>query len=217
MVECVKSGYNPQKMVVIHNCFEFKTEDHYTEENSEVKIITVARFVNQKDYLTSIKAINYAVSKIGNKKIRYIIIGYGKLENKIKEWINEYEINDNIMLLINPRNVNEYLLKADIYLSTSLFEGLSNSIMEAMSHSLPIIATNVGDNSYLVKNDHNGYLTEIGDHVKLGSYIVELTNDSGKRLEFGKKSFLHLKENFSNRKFEQSYLNVINKLVENIQ
>jgi glycosyltransferase involved in cell wall biosynthesis len=217
MEECVGSGYNHLKMLVIHNCFEFKTENFKTEVSDEVKIITVARFVEQKDFLTSIKAIHHALSKLENKKIRYIILGYGKLENKIKEWINDYEINDIVTLIINPPNVNEYLSRSDIYLSTSLFEGLSNSIMEAMSHSLPIIATNVGDNSYLVKNNHNGYLTEIGDHVKLGGYIAELTNDSGKRLEFGRESYQLLKENFSSEKFEHNYLSVINNLVEIIR
>lgn len=48
--------------------------------------------------------------------------------------------------------------KADIYLSTSLFEGTSNSIMEAMNADLPIVATNVGDNGLLVKNEINGFL-----------------------------------------------------------
>jgi glycosyltransferase involved in cell wall biosynthesis len=49
--------------------------------------------------------------------------------------------------------IKYYLKESVIFLSTSLFEGVSNSIMEAMIAGLPVVATDVGDNSYFVKND----------------------------------------------------------------
>lgn len=212
--ECIKFGYIPQKLMVIHNCFEFNDVDFKNNDNQIVRVITVARFVEQKDYLTSIKAIRYALNKSNNKNIRYIIIGYGKLENKIRRWINEYDLQNNITIIINPKDINRYLSESDIYLSTSLYEGLSNSIMEGMSYSLPIIATSVGDNSYLVRNEHNGYLAEIGEYELLGEFIIELAKNKEKRVEYGKNSYNHLKENFSSGRFEYNYLTVIKKLLE---
>jgi glycosyltransferase involved in cell wall biosynthesis len=211
--ECIKFGFDQKKMKVVHNSFEFYNEIYQKKENSYVKVITVARFVEQKDYLTSLKAIQYALSKSGNIKIHYTIIGYGKLENKIREWINEYRLTDDVTLILNPENVNEYLSQSDIYLSTSLFEGLSNSIMEGMSFSLPIVATNVGDNNQLVKEGFNGYLTETGNYKKLGDHILELSENAKKRIELGNNSYSHLRENFSHEKFRSSYLKIIKPLL----
>jgi glycosyltransferase involved in cell wall biosynthesis len=64
-------------------------------------------------------------------------------------------IMNRIKIFINPANIPDILNECDIYLSTSLFEGLSNSIMEAMVAGLPVIATDVGDNKYLVKDGFN--------------------------------------------------------------
>lgn len=214
MNECVRYGYDSKKMIVIHNCFEFDNAIFEPGENSQIQIITVARFVDQKDYLTSLKAVQYAISQSQNNNIHYIILGYGKKETKIKEWINKYNLTNNVTIVINPKNVSEYLAKSTIYLSTSLVEGLSNSIMEGMSYSLPILATDVGDNCQLVKNGFNGYLISTGDFELMGKYILELSNNKEKRIEFGKNSYFHLMENFSSKKFEQNYLTIIKKLLE---
>jgi len=212
--ECTEYGYNHKKMIVIHNCFEFNDETYKKSDKTITKIITVARFVNEKDYLTSIKAVRYAISNSKKNDIHYTILGYGELESQIRSWIEQYELNKNVTIVINPQNVDEFLAQSDVYLSTSLFEGLSNSIMEGMSFSLPILATNVGDNCQLVKHNFNGYLTETGDFELLGKYILELSKNAEKRFDFGKNSYIHLKENFSSEKFKHNYLNLINKLLQ---
>lgn len=211
--ECARFGYDKNKINVIHNGFELNHEMYKKKDNTQINIITVARFVHQKDFLTSIKAIHYAFSNSENKNIHYTILGYGELENEIRFWINKYKLDNNVTIVINPKNVNEYLAQSDVYLSTSLVEGLSNSIMEGMSFALPIVATNVGDNRYLVIEGFNGYLTKIGDFKQLGNHILELSKSSEKRSELGKNSFSHLNMNFSIEKFEFNYLSIINKLL----
>lgn len=74
------------------------------------------------------------------------------METQVRKWIRQYVIDDITTIYINPNNIAELLDQADIYISTSLFEGTSNSIMEAMNADLPIVATNVGDNGQLVQN-----------------------------------------------------------------
>lgn len=212
--ECTNYGYNSDKMIVIHNCFEFKECLHKKKENTKVNVITVARFVSQKDYLTAIRSVHYAIKNSETKNIHYTILGYGELESQVRNWIVEYNLTDNVTIVINPKNINEYLAQADIYLSTSLFEGLSNSIMEGMSFSLPIVATNIGDNCELVKEGSNGFLANIGDFELLGNQLLKLVNDDKLRVEYGKNSLYHLKENFSSEKFEKNYLTIINQLLE---
>src|SRR5664280_952701 len=85
-------------------------------------------------------------------KFKYLIVGYGPLEKEIRHLAEELNLQKEVEILINPPNIPDILKTCNIYLSASLYEGLSNSIMEAMVAGLPVIATNVGDNCYLIKD-----------------------------------------------------------------
>jgi glycosyltransferase involved in cell wall biosynthesis len=110
---------------------------------------------------------------------------------------------------LNPKNVQEILRSSDIYLSSSIFEGTSNSIMEAMNWSIPVVATNVGDNEYLVVNGCNGYLRPIGDAEGLAKSLACLIESIDKRNEMGQNGNSLLKDNFSEELFEQRYIGII--------
>lgn len=207
---CIKFGYEENKLKVIHNCFELKNEPKVEAKNKNIiNIITVARFVPDKDYLTSLKAFQYALSKCNKHTIRYTIIGYGELEYEIKNWVAQQNLSEFVTIILNPKNINKYLSESDIYLSTSLAEGLSNSIMEAMSNCLPIIATDVGDNSKLVIEGKNGYITRVKDHKQIGECLIDLVNNNNKRIDFGKNSYYYLKQNFTLDTFKSKYLKLI--------
>ena len=99
--------------------------------------------------------------------------------------------------------------EADIYLSTSLFEGTSNSIMEGMNADLPIIATNVGDNGYLVEHEVNGLLCEVGDFKRISQYLIRLVKNVEERIVKGKQSKQKLLKDYSMEQFRQRYIAVI--------
>ena len=113
-------------------------------------------------------------------------------------------------ILIAPDNVQEILKSADIYLSTSLFEGTSNSIMEAMNWSIPVVATNVGDNNQLIKDSWNGYLISIGDYKKLSEHLLKLLHDDKLRIEMGIRGNERL-HNYSVERFVENYSKVLEK------
>lgn len=202
-------GFKSKGCVVIQNCFPNIAEPITRINHSTNTIITVGRFVEQKDYQTSLKAI--ALLKQKGVSFHYIIVGYGELENSIRNWIDEYGINDNVTLFINPSNTQEILKSADIYLSTSIFEGTSNSIMEAMNWSIPVVATNVGDNECLIKNNHNGLLCPICDVEGLANSLAYLINNSQIRIEMGINGNKLLRDCFSEELFEQNYVSLLEK------
>lgn len=206
-------GFDSKKAVVIPNCFELRTELTVRKQKNFITVLSVGRFHKAKDYETAIKA----VSKIKYKNFKYQIIGYGSLEKDIRNWIIEYSAQDCIELIINPDNINEYYRKADIYLQTSIFEGLSNTVLEAMSFYLPLVLTDVGDNDRLVVNSENGYLCDIGDIEQICQKLELLVNDYDKRIEFGLNSYQILKENYSFEKFQNNYFNFIRELEKEVK
>ena len=137
------------------------------------------------------------------------IIGYGCEEENIRGWIKEYGVEEYIKIYIRPNNVQDIVRDADIYLSTSLFEGTSNSIMEALNWSLPVVATDVGDNSHLVIDGVNGTLHTIGDAKGMAISIANLLENNELRKKYGFASSKNLRENYSMEIFEERYLKLI--------
>lgn len=204
----VKRGFKPNKIRVIPNCFDNIAD--YKEKrniNDKIKVITVGRFVQQKDYFTALEVICKITKEQPN--IIYQIVGYGELEAKIRKRIVELNIESFVEIYINPLNIPDLLDNADIYLSTSLFEGTSNSIMEAINADLPIVATNVGDNYELVRNGLTGFLTRVGDIQEICAHLKSLIVDKNLRLEMGKRGKLYLQENYSIDMFRNRYLDLI--------
>lgn len=195
-----------KKIEVIPNCFE-NISDALTRPLKEtVTIISVGRFVEAKDYFTAIRAYSLLLRKYDNLKIQ--IVGYGLLEDKIRNWLKDFNIENFVDVVVNPPNVKDLLYNADIYLSTSIYEGTSNSILEAMDASLPVVATNVGDNSFMVRENENGYIVNVKDVDAICNKLGLLIEDYNLRIKMGKKSNFILKEKYSLDCFRANYINI---------
>lgn len=212
----VKKGFNPEKIHVIHNALSLETiQEKSVRPDGEIRIITVGRFVTQKDYTSALKAFKKLLRQNERIKLAYYIVGYGPLENKIRNLIQRLEINDKVKIFLNPPDIHGILVTCDIFLSTSLFEGVSNSIMEAMAAGLPVVATNVGDNNYLVKDGYNGFLVPCGDINKIVEKLEILSHSQTMRKDFGRNSLTLIKREFSHEKLLENYLKLFSKLSHN--
>jgi len=206
----IKKGFLAHKIVVIPNCHIVREEPLKRKNTNLITILSVGRFCKAKNYLTAIKA----VSKLKQEKIdfKYIIVGYGEMENKIRKYIEKYHLEKEINIIINPDNLSYYYKIADIYLMTSLFEGLSNTVLEAMEFSLPLIITDVGDNNKLVYEGRNGFLCETQNVEYIADKLIYLINNYDKRIRFGELSYKIVCENYSFDKFKNNYINFIESL-----
>jgi glycosyltransferase involved in cell wall biosynthesis len=204
------NGFNLKKLMVIHNFVENQNilKRRFSYSSTKRTILTVARFEKVKDYYTALQAVKFARNVIPN--IEYIIVGWGSNEILIKNYVKELHLGENVQIIIDPPDVYEYYSNADIYLSTSLFEGLSNSILEAMSIGLPIISTNVGDNEYLVNEGINGFLHPVRNPLSISNSIIELCNNDALRYSFSIKSQEIIRKSFSKELFVKKYLELVN-------
>jgi glycosyltransferase involved in cell wall biosynthesis len=210
----ISKGFEPQKAYIIHNAIEILEPTIYRDKKrKQIEILSVGRFVVEKDYSTALKVLKLLLDEqySNQKSIHYTIVGYGQLEHEIRKEIQTLDLNNEVSIIINPSNLSDYYKNADIYLSTSLNEGLSNSIMEAMSFSLPIIATDVGDNSFLVHDGENGYLIPVRNLLMLSKKVKELIQNDDIRQIFGKNSFNIINTEFSCEKMKREYSDLIEK------
>ncbi len=208
-----EAGFRADKIKVIHNCIEIPDILPVKNINETFIVLTVTRFVDFKDIGTAIKAVHFLVNKYPQwrKKIKYYLVGYGSLEQNLKLQVKNLKLNDVIEIYDGNRDVTNYYLKANTYLSTSLSEGLSNSIMEAMIYSLPVVATNAGDNRFLVKDGENGFLCDTKDYKSIGESIFKIISNEEIHRKFGEMSLKIIKESFSTDAFTRNYLELINR------
>ncbi len=209
-----KFGFIKRKSIVIANCLKCDNLPIIRNKKEIIKIITVCRFIPSKGIDTTIRAFSTILEdhNLNGKHIELNIIGYGLLESEIIKWVRMYKIYNNTRIIIKPDNLSDLYREADIYVCSSWYEGLSNSIMEAMSYSLPVVASNVGDNHRLVEHGINGFLYKSKDYIELAGYIVQLAKSHVLRQNFGKKSYDKVTKNYSFERFTENYLSFIEKL-----
>lgn len=211
----IEYGYSAERLLVMPNGLELQQQKRYRSPKEELTIISVGRYVEQKDYETGLKTFRHLLDQqSGGPKLKLQLIGYGELESQIRAWITQYKLDDHVEMVISPPNLGDYYEAADLYLCTSLVEGLSNSVMEAMSYSLPVVATDAGDNHQLAREGQNGFICPIGDVEGLSQALSKLVNDDELRAEYGSKSFDIIEEHYTYEAFQRNYIRLIQELTE---
>ena len=132
-----------------------------------INILNISRFEDQKDHYTLLKAIN--ISEIKNQ-INLTLVGYGTNYKKIKNFLSKNKIQAKIVL--NEKKLNKFYRKADLYVCSSLYEGLPTTVIEAASNSLPIICSDFKSGSKeILKNGKAGYLFSVGNFKLLSKLL----------------------------------------------
>ena len=137
----------------------------------------------------------------------FIIIGDGPLMSEIKLYLSKNRIK-NVYMIGLRNNVFKYLYASKLYLSTSFYEGLSISILEAMSIGLPIIASKVIGNIDAIKHDISGYLYELGNIQSARNYIKNILNDKKLLLRLSQSSYESQRKFFSYSEMVSKYLDI---------
>ena len=119
----------------------------------------------------------------------FIIIGNGPLYKEIINLIN-YEKIRNVILTGCLDNVYSFLRNSDIFLSTSLYEGLPISVLEAMSAGLPILASKVIGNIDTIEDGKSGYFYDLGDVINYEHQNIPIEICHGEEVDIGTTIYL---------------------------
>jgi hypothetical protein len=112
----------------------------------------------RKDHPTALAAVARLRARVG-ERLHFTIVGSGPEERRVRAAIRDSGLVGCAELVTDTGKAAAAHARADVYLSASRFEGLSNTVMEAMAHALPIVTTSVGDNARLVGEGVNGHLS----------------------------------------------------------
>lgn len=158
------------------------------EGKNSKEIITAARLVEQKNLPMLISAFD----KIHQEFPEYIltIYGEGELRNYLQEYIVKLGLADVVKMPGFAKDIHLIMAKAYMYVSSSDYEGISNSMLEALAIGLPCVCTDcpVGGASTYIRNGISGILTGVGDENGLYRGMRRVITDKNLALKFSDES-----------------------------
>lgn len=199
-----REKYSKDKMVVIKNGIDLDEFGLDIKENmppgsfslpkGKIIISTVARFRHEKGHCFYIDVIKRYLSKFDN--VVFVWAGEGFLKEQLQQELQKAGALSKVIMLGNVDNVTELLANSDVFVLPSREEGMSRSLMEAMSMSLPCVATNVGGAGELIENGKSGFIEEFEDVDAFGQSIVDLIEDEHLRKDIGAEARKTIEEKF---------------------
>jgi glycosyltransferase involved in cell wall biosynthesis len=176
---------------LVCNGVESNMEEKDYKDTPLVKILSIGRMTKQKNQKMIIQALSRT-----DRRFKLTLVGSGALRSDLQSLVTEYGIDDQVEFVESQEDITRWFLEADIFLLSSIYEGLPLSILEAMRAGLPVISTNVGGVSEAVIDGVTGFLVNSGDEHMLESRINQLIDDFELRKKFSENGFQYYQENF---------------------
>lgn len=204
--------YNPLDKKRIIKLSKEKVKYNFFDKNKNIlKIINIGRYVDQKDQLTLLKALNLIKSKVNFKAV---IMGRGIKKREMEIFIRKNNLYKNVKLLKFQNNPYKYLVKSNLFILTSIFEGLPNVLLEALTLKKIIISSNCPTGpKEILEYGKGGILFEMSDYKKLASNILHVSKNFKrlrKKVNFGFKSL----KRFDSEKNLNKYLYIVRKTLK---
>jgi glycosyltransferase involved in cell wall biosynthesis len=189
----VAEGLPATRVGVIHNGIDVGPEPAETAarvarerlglSRSSRVLGTVARLDPVKDFDTMLEAT--ALVRDRHPDVKLVIVGDGQERARIESTIARRQLGASVVLAGHRPDARELLPAFDVYLNTSLSEGISIAVLEAMAATRPVIATRVGGNPEVVEHGRTGYLVPTRGVVELAAAAASLLDSARERHEFG--------------------------------
>lgn len=176
-------------------------------KDDEIVMISMGDLIKRKNYKTAIEA----VAKTNNSKIKYLICGEGPEKDNLIKLTNELGIREQIEFLGFREDIKELLSASDIFLFTTLQEGLPRSLMEAMASGLPCIASKIRGNVDLIEDGKGGYLCKKNDAMEFSMAINKCNKEN--RIDFGKRNVETIKK-YSNLVVEKEIERIYSEILK---
>jgi len=155
----------------------------------------VAALVPHKGQRHLIEAAHMVVQKVPDA--RFVILGEGELREALERLIKEYHLEKHVLLPGFRTDVIGCLKSFDLFVMSSVTEGLGTSLLDAMACARPIVATEAGGIPEVVSHGITGLLVPPRDHGAMADAIIALIADKARRQAMGDAGFARVNEKFT--------------------
>jgi len=166
----------------------------YEENATKITITNVGRLSKQKAQHVLLQAARRVVTHFPETK--FLFVGQGELEQDLRSLTQDLGLEKNVVFMGARRDVAGILARSDIFVLSSLWEGLPLSAIEAMASSCAIILTDVGGNHELIEHEKSGLIVSPGDSNALAEAMISLLERVDFRLSLGQAARARAVEKF---------------------
>lgn len=212
-----------KKIKVIANGIEiekFNINVDKKNKKKELKITNkfivgcVAKLRKQKGHKFLFKAAQKVIKIYPD--IVFLIIGDGIERDNLMNMSKRLKIDKNVLFLYERQDVPQLLQTMDLFVLPTLYEGMSNAILEAMASKCTILTTNIEENKVLITNNKEGILVPPKNSKLLANNLIRLIKNTKLRKELGEKAYKRVVEQYSIKKtiklYGELYKNEKNKI-----
>lgn len=152
-----------------------------------VKVVgMVAQFRPQKGYRHFIRAIPLIQKRCPDT--RFLIIGDGPLMEEARQSIQQMGIAEAVIMAGHQENPYDFYQVMDVFVLSSLWEGMPYVILEAIAMGLPIVATDTVGNNELVAHGRNGFLVASEASAEIALCVAKIIENQSFRAQFAQES-----------------------------
>ena len=208
-----KCKIKSNKIKVIYN--GIGSHNIKTKENYEPVLLITANNSPRKGIVEFLINVIKPISDKG-KKFHLFIAGRDEMNGKIKEVIQENNLNKVVTHLGFINNIDKYFKNADIFILPSIErEGCPTSILEAMSYAKPTIAFNIDGIPELIKNREQGFLVDAYNYNDFKKLLVTLLENKSLRIKMGKSALSRQNKIFNIGQFTSKHIQCFECLTSN--
>ena len=180
-------------------------------------LLQVARFHPVKDHATALRSLAALLPLLppGPEESRPVLLlaGDGDGRAQAQTLAAALGVAQRVRFLGVRADVPRLMAAADLFLLTSLSEGVSVTLLEAMAAGLPVVATDVGGNSEVVIHGQTGLLAPRGDAAALAQHIAILLDDAARRDAMGHAGRERLLAQFSQQQMHDRYTKIYEQML----
>ena len=191
-------GYD-EKMLLLRNGFDLNKFKHQHVKKTDVKqfnIGVVFRFVDVKQPFLWLDTAKMVLETAG-KHVHFTMVGDGPLLDESIQYAEKIGVSDFVDFKGYREDVVELLATFDLFLLTSLIEGLPNVLIEAQAMGVPVISTDAGGAKETFVHNKSGYLVKNGTAENLCDNIMKIISDKEFQENASSIAKQHVYENFS--------------------
>jgi glycosyltransferase involved in cell wall biosynthesis len=170
----------------------------------DLVILQVARLDYLKDHATAIRALGHVVQSRPEAKL--VLVGEGPELSSIQEVVHRHGLESHVLFLGLRTDVARLLRAADVFLLTSISEGIPLTVIEAMASGLPVVATRVGGLAEVVEEGHTGLLAAAGDDRGLAQHLLHLACNPALGEQMGKSGKARAHQAFTEDQMHGQYV-----------
>ena len=158
-------------------------------------VVCAARLTEQKGHKWLLRAFRSVVDQLPETSL--LLLGDGPMRAYLEDTVDNLDLAQNVRFAGWRTDVMDILPSTDLFVIASEWEGFGLSLLEAMSFSLPIVATDVGGIPEVVLDGQTGWLVKSRDSDALADSILAALRSPYKMLEYGQRGKLRLQNTFS--------------------